>query len=723
MQSRDPDSQKNLMLAIVLSMLVVMGWQYFFAGPQLREQQERMAREKQAAETAGKPGTAATPGATLPGQTNGAAAPAAAAQAQAATREEALKRSPRIAIETPALKGSIALKGGLVDDLVLMKYRQKADPASPNVVLFSPAESAQAYFAKHGWLNAGPGQPKLPDGETVWKADGNEKLTPSAPVTLVWDNGEGLTFRRTISIDESYMLKVAEEVENKTQAEVVLKPFALLYRLGTPKVEGFFILHEGLIGVADHNVSWCGSFFASPLCEITYADALETSGSKSFDSKAGGWVGVTEKYWAAALIPDQGKPYTATFAGRAAVNGQKEFFTADYGLETVAVAPGQKASVTGQLYAGAKQAQVIDGYEASHGIKQFDLMIDWGWFYFITKPFNHLIHWLHGILGNFGFAILAVTVLVKAAFFPLANKSYDAMAKMKKLQPQMEELRERFKDDKAKQQQELMALYQKEKINPAAGCLPILVQIPVFFALYKVLFVSIDMRHAPFVGWIQDLSAADPTSIFNLFGLLPFGVPDFLAIGAWPVIMGLTMWLQMQLNPPQPDPVQQAMFSWMPLIFTFLLASFPAGLVIYWAWNNILSIIQQWYISKKQGVEIHLLDNIKKTFAPVGRLLGLAPPEPVPAGASGKKPPASESKTMPGGSSLPSESTADLSSQAPTTREDALRVLGLKPGAGDKQIGDAFNRLAKRLDPGDAEAKANLKIAKELALGRNKPRT
>ncbi len=381
-----------------------------------------------------------------------------------------------------------------------------------------------------------------------------------------------------------------------------------------PHLEGG-ILHEGLIGVPGD----------AGLQEIAYKAALEDGGNKSFDGKTGGWLGITDKYWAAALIPDQSTPYLATFQGRPAVGGNKEFFTADYALQPITVGPGKSQKVEGQLYAGAKQVKIVEAYEVSHKIAKFDLLIDWGWFYFITKPLNHLIDWLYGILGNFGFAILAVTVLVKLAFFPLANKSYESMAKMKKLQPQMEQLRERYKDDKAKQQQELMTLYQKEKINPLAGCLPILVQIPVFFALYKVLFISIDMRHAPFVGWIKDLSAPDPTSIFNLFGLLPFDVPAFLLIGVWPLIMGITMWVQMQLNPPQPDPVQQAMFSWMPLIFTFLLASFPAGLVIYWAWNNLLSIAQQSYISKKAGAEIHLMDNLRKTFGPLLQLFRRVP--------------------------------------------------------------------------------------------------
>ena len=616
MQSQDPDSQKNLLLAVVLSMAVMLGWQMFVAGPQLHQQQERIAREKQA--EAGKAATSTTqvspasPQGVAPSAAPQAGAVPAAAPAVAATREEAIGRSPRIAIATGSLKGSIALKGGIIDDLELVKYQETVDPKSKNVVLFSPAEAPDAYFAKYGWLNAGSGQSKLPGGDTLWKAETAGPLTPSAPLALSWDNGQGLVFRRTISIDDNYMLKVTDEVENKSTSDISLRPFALLYRLGTPKTGNFAIMHEGLIAVPGD----------AGLIEIKYSEALGDGGSKSFDNKTGGWLGITDKYWAAALVPDQQSVYQATLQGHKANATQKEFYTADYTLPAVTIAAGKNLKVEGLLYAGAKQAKLIDAYQKSQGIRDFELVIDWGMFHFITRPLYFLIDWLYGILGNFGLAILAVTVIVKGLFYPLANKSYESMAKMKKLQPQMEQLRERFKDDKQAQQQELMKLYQKEKINPLAGCLPILLQIPVFFALYKVLFVSIDMRHAPFYGWIKDLSAPDPTSLINLFGLLPFTAPEFLHVGIWPLIMGITMWLQMQLNPPQPDPVQQQIFSWMPVMFTFLLASFPAGLVIYWAWNNILSIAQQWRISKKAGAEIHLIDNLRKKFEVLAGLAG-----------------------------------------------------------------------------------------------------
>jgi YidC/Oxa1 family membrane protein insertase len=614
--SQRPDDQRNLLIAVALSMAVMLGWQFFYAGPQIKAQQEKAQREKAAQEAASKAGESAKPAPTSPGATLPNAQPAQStiSAAPTGTRNEALAKSARVAIETPSLTGSIALKGGLIDDLVLVNYRETVDPKSPNVVLFSPLGAPHAYFAEFGWQGAPGGQTALPDSETVWQAEPNAKLTPETPVTLTWDNGQGLKFKRTLSIDQHYMIAVSDEVQNTTSGDVVLNPYARIYRFGMPKTAGYgTVLHEGMIGVPGD----------AGLQEISYSHVIEDGGSKSFDGKTGGWLGITDKYWASALIPDQKATYAGSFRGRPAGPGSQEVFWTDYQLGVQALAAGATQKVEGHLFAGAKQVKIVEDYEQKLGIKQFELLIDWGWFYFITKPLYYLIDWLYGILGNFGLAILAVTVIVKALFFPLANKSYESMAKMKKLQPQMEQLRERYKDDKAKQQQALMQLYKDEKINPLAGCLPILVQIPVFFALYKVLFVSIDMRHAPFFGWIRDLSAADPTSIFNLFGLLPFAVPEFLHIGVWPVIMGLTMWFQMQLNPPQPDPIQQQIFSFMPLLFTFLLAAFPAGLVIYWAWNNILSIAQQWYISHRQGADVHLMDNLKRTFAPIGRLIGL----------------------------------------------------------------------------------------------------
>jgi YidC/Oxa1 family membrane protein insertase len=613
------DNQKNLLLAIVLSIGVLLFWQFYYAGPKMQQERDRLARQQEQTQQAPAPGTsapgqpAATPGsppvAAPPGTAPGtpAAVPGTAAPAGAVhTRETALKSSPRVAISTPSLTGSISLRGGRIDDLVLVKYREQVSPTSPNVTLFSPADAPHAYFAEHGWVAAGGNTAKLPGRDTVWTAESSGALSPTNPARLSWDNGEGMIFRRTISVDNDYMFTVRDEVENKSQTAQSLFPYARIFRVGIPKLEGFFILHEGLIGVIGEN----------GLQEIKYADILKEGGNKTIEKATGGWLGITDKYWAAAVIPGQGTEYRASFLGIPASPGQREAFQTDYLSAVVTVAPGATASTEGHIFAGAKQVNLIDGYAEALKIRKFDLLVDWGWFYFITKPLFHLIHWLAGwfaslgLSANFGLAILATTVLVKAVFFPLANKSYESMAKMKNLQPEMEKLRERYKDDRAKQQQELMGLYKKEKINPLAGCLPILLQIPVFFALYKVLFVTIDMRHAPFYGWIKDLSAPDPTSLFNLFGLLPFAVPDFLHVGVWPIIMGITMWVQMQLNPQQPDPIQQKIFNWMPVLFTFLLASFPAGLVIYWAWNNVLSLLQQYAIMRKNNTEVHLWKNL-----------------------------------------------------------------------------------------------------------------
>ncbi|MCL4767550.1 MAG: membrane protein insertase YidC [Hyphomicrobiaceae bacterium] len=603
MQTQQPDNQKNLLIAIILSIAVLLGWQMLYGTPR---QQDKAARPAPT-QTAPSPGATAPDGAApaAPGTAAPSIAPAAP------TREAALAASPRVAIDTPSVRGSIALRGARIDDLVLKHYRETVNPASPNVVLLSPAEGPNAYFAEHGWVAPGGATVRLPGRDTVWRVEKGGPLTPASPVTLVWDNEQGLIFRRSISIDDRYMFKVTNTVENRTGADVTLYPYARLRREGTPVVQGFYILHEGLIGVLGE----------TGLHEISYADALKENGGAIVEKAAGGWLGITDKYWASTLIPNQSEPYRATMSGQPSAEGRTEAYQTDYLLPATVVPGGGQASAEGMLYAGARQVAAIQHYADTFGIKQFDLLIDWGWFYFITKPLFYLIDWLYGLLGNFGLAILAVTVIVKAAFFPLANKSYESMAKMKKLQPEMERIRDRLKDDKMRQQQELMALYQKEKINPLAGCLPILIQIPVFFALYKVLFVTIDMRHAPFFGWIQDLSAPDPTSVFNLFGLLPFAVPEFLHVGAWPLIMGVTMWLQMQLNPQQPDPIQQKIFNWMPVLFTFLLAAFPAGLVIYWAWNNILSLAQQWLIMKRQGVDVPILANLKRNLAPVVALV------------------------------------------------------------------------------------------------------
>jgi YidC/Oxa1 family membrane protein insertase len=646
------------------------------------------------------------------------------------TRQAALDTSPRLPIDTPSVKGSIALKGGRIDDVVLAKYRETVEPNSPNVVLFSPSGSHDPYYAEYGWI-AGPGvaQP-MPNAETLWRAEKGGTLTPSSPVVLVWDNGQGLVFRRTISVDANYLFTVSDEVENKTDKAVSLLPYALISRHGLPKTSGYYILHEGPIGVMG----------GAGLQELAYADLLKEASAKNF-RQTGGWLGFTDKYWAAALIPDQTVPYDARFSGVKGAGSSKDSFQTDFSAGPVTIEPGAKQSFTCHLFAGAKDVHLIDTYGAQLSAPRFELLIDWGYFYFITRPLYKLLHWLSLFLGNYGLAILATTVLVKAVFFPLANKSYESMAKMKMLQPEMEKLRERFKDDRVKQQQELMTLYRDKKINPMAGCLPVVVQIPVFFALYKVLFITIDMRQAPFFGWIRDLSAPDPTSIFNLFGLLPYAAPEFLHVGAWPILMGITMWAQMQLNPQQPDPLQQKIFSWMPVMFTFMLASFSVGLVIYWAWNNILSLLQQYTIMRKNGAEIHLWKNmgVDRLMARVNSGQGISAGDAVARGGAALRKGAemlsqrlASLKQLAGQNQSGSSSSSPLEAKdgatpdqaagagaAPSTDmtpEQALKTLGLEPGATATEIDAAYMRQARK--NGSLNGSEKLSRAREVLRGK-----
>ncbi|MGH6664130.1 MAG: membrane protein insertase YidC [Pseudolabrys sp.] len=598
---------KNTILAIVLSAIVLIGWQFFFAMPQEKARQEKLAAQQELAQKQ-QQAQPAKPGqpAPTPTQAGPAQPPGQSAEATAANREAALARSPRVAIATGSLQGSIALKGGRIDDLALVKFRETVDPKSPPIVLLSPSGGPDPFYAEFGWTGAAGANAKLPTSETVWTQQGSGALSVDHPVTLTWDNGQGLDFRRTIAVDDKYIFTIKDEVSNKSAGPVSLYPYALISRHGTPTTLGYYILHEGLIGVLGND----------GLQEYTYKK-IEEKKELSFDV-TNGWLGFTDKYWAATLLPDTNAHLKAHFTtGKL---GTQDTYQTDYLLDAVTVAPGATGSADARLFAGAKEVAVVNDYEKKFNLNRFDLLIDWGWFYFITKPLFNVIDYFYHLVGNFGVAILIVTVLIKLAFFPLANKSYASMAKMKAVQPQMTALRARYPDDKAKQQQELMALYKKEKINPLAGCLPIVIQIPVFFSLYKVLFVTIEMRHAPFFGWIHDLSSPDPTNVFNLFGLIPVDptlvpvIGHFLHLGAWPLIMGVTMWAQMKLNPAPPDPTQQMIFNWMPVIFTFMLASFPAGLVIYWAWNNSLSVLQQSVIMRKHGAKIELFDNIKALF-------------------------------------------------------------------------------------------------------------
>ncbi len=579
---------KNFILAIVLSMLIIFGWQ--FAGPYLFP--GMIHKPVLTTQTATTPtGTPAASGAV----------PDITPEALAASREAALAASPRLPFKTDFIEGSIDLKGAMIDDLHLLRYRETIDPNSPTITFLSPSGTPGALFAEQGVVPATGTTAKLPDTSTVWTAPAGAVLSESNPVTLTWDNGAGLKFSRKIEISDEYLFTVTQTVENTTSAPVAMIPYARIQRQDTPKVAGYWVFFEGMLGWID------GS-----LHELHYKDVNGQTEPDRRDT-TGGWIGFTDKYWAAAVIPDQSAAVTASFIHTKL--GDRDLYQTDYlAKDALVVQPGQSASTSGRLFAGAKVVSTINSIESLYQIQGFSYIIDWGWFYFLTKPFFYLLAWLKSLVGNFGIAILLATVLVKAAVFPLANKSYASMSKMKKLQPEMERLKKEYPDDKMKQQQEMMALYKREKVSPLSGCLPVVVQIPIFFSLYKVILTSIELRHAPFFGWIHDLSAPDPTSLFNLFGLIPWTPPHMLMIGVWPIIMGITMWLQMRLNPAPPDPVQASLFNWMPVMFTFMLGSFPVGLVIYWAWSNTLSILQQSFIMKRNGVDVNLLGNVKNSL-------------------------------------------------------------------------------------------------------------
>ncbi len=616
---------RNMILAVILSGIILLAWQYFYNVPQMERQRAQQAQQAELQKSAPKPAENASPSSAppQPGSTAPSPSAPAASAAPVVSREQALAESQRVKIETPSLIGSIALKGARIDDLSLAKFRDTVDPASPAIVLYSPSNTAAPYYAEFGWVPAAGSTVRLPNRDTQWQQENSGPLTPTSPVVLKYDNGEGLTFRRTISVDDRYLFTIKDDVTNVGNAPVTLYPFALISRHGAPQVSGYYILHEGLIGyLGEHGLQEYG------YKKVDDANALEGSpDAKGFKFTAtDGWLGITDKYWASALLPDTNAKLQARFFSRQL--GSIRTYQTDYLEDAQTIAIGGTGSAGARLFAGAKEVGVVGinfpfgpgGYNRQLGLNHFDLLIDWGWFYFITKPMFLGLDFFYHLVGNFGIAILLVTVIVKLLFFPLANKSYASMAKMKSVQPQLQALKERYPDDKVKQQQEMMEIYKKEKINPIAGCLPVAIQIPVFFSLYKVLFVTIEMRHAPFYGWIKDLSAPDPTNLFNLFGLLHFDpttLPLFghyLALGVWPIIMGITMWFQMKLNPTPPDPTQQMIFAWMPLIFTFMLAGFPAGLVIYWAWNNTLSVLQQSFIMRRNGVKVELLDNLKSTF-------------------------------------------------------------------------------------------------------------
>lgn len=588
--------QKNLILAAVLSFLVIGLWEVFVIGPERMRLEETAKYEAEIAADRSV-GQTSVPSASVDSVVS------------LVSRDDALQESERVIIDSPRVDGSISLTGGRIDDLNLKDYRVTVDKSSPEVRLLSPRNAESAYYALFGWAGGNAGT--LPGPATEWTLAEGSTLDLGKPVTLSWTNDSGLEFRQKYEIDENYLFTITQTVSNQTAEERTLVPYGVIARHGEPETQGMYLLHEGAIGGFDGITE---SIDYSDFQDFDL-DSAERARLSKFTAEDNGWLGLTDKYWMTALIPMKGTSFTGAFklAGRDAA----PVFSADVRLPPVSVAAGATQSSTVQFFAGAKQADVLKMYEEKLGADSFYDAIDWGWFFFLTKPFFWLLNTIYKLVGNFGVAIILLTLVVKTVMFPLAYKSYVSMGKMKKLQPQTEKIRDKHKEDPQAMQRAMLELYKKEKVNPASGCLPILFQIPVFFSLYKVLFVTIEMRHAPFFGWIKDLSAPDPTSFLNLFGALPWDVPETgliktLGIGIWPIIMGVTMWLQMQLNPAPPDPIQKKIFAWMPVLFTFMLGAFPAGLVIYWTANNVLTIFQQGTIMKSQGAEIEILEKIKR---------------------------------------------------------------------------------------------------------------
>ena len=558
---------KNVFIAIALSMSVLLFWGAFFETPrQINENQNQNKNEiiKKNEQSEITPNI-------LPEKI-----------ITEISRKDALTKVDRIIVENEKVTGSISLQGAIFDDLSFKNYKTTLD-SEENVIFLNPKETQDGYYIESGWTSVG-NKIAVPNLDTIWKVKGNRVLSNNSDVTLEWDNGRGLTFTKTISLDEKYLFKIKQKVKNNTSSEVSLYPYAQITRNKKPDdVMGFYILHEGFIGVFD-----------GELKEDDYDDVKDKKIVRNSDN---GWLGITDKYWVTAIVPPEDQNFKSSFL-------YKDNFRANYILNSpVSISSKTSSENEVRLFVAAKEVETVDGYAESENIDKFDLTIDWGWFYFFTKPLFFVIDYLFKFSGNFGIAIVLITLAIRIIFFPLANYSFRSMAKMKAVQPEMVRLKELHKDDKVKLQQEMMALYRKEKINPASGCLPILIQIPFFFAIYKMLFISLEMRHQPFFGWIQDLSAKDPTTIFNLFGLIPWDPPGFLIIGIWPILMGLTMYLQQKLNPAPADPIQAKIFAFFPLFLTVILAPFPSGLVVYWTVNNILTIAQQWVIMRQTKVK------------------------------------------------------------------------------------------------------------------------
>ena len=554
---------KNVFIAIALSMSVLLFWAAFFENPKPANN-NAVQEQKKTNENIITPNINES------------------LKIDSISREDSIKSSKRIKIENDSIIGSMSLEGGLIDDISFKKHKQNLE-SNLNVEFLNPAQTENGFYVETGWTSIG-NKIKVPSKKSVWKVNGNKILNNNKPVILEWNNDEGIIFKKRIELDNKYLFKITQEVQNNTSQTIDLYPYAQITRNKIPDdIQNFYISHEGFIGVFDEELK-----------EDDYDDIEE---NKIIREANEGWFGITDKYWMTAVVPQKGENFKSTFL-------YKDSFKANYILNNpTTINPSSNNSNEVRLFVAAKEVQTIDLYAANEKINKLDLVIDWGWFYFFTKPLFFIIDYLFKYFGNFGTAIVLITVGIRLIFFPLSNYSFKSMAKMKAVQPEMKRLKELHKEDKAKLQQEMMALYKKEKINPASGCLPVLIQIPFFFAIYKMLFISLEMRHQPFFGWIKDLSAQDPTSLFNFFGLIPWDPPSFLIIGIWPILMGASMWVQQKLNPPPPDPLQAKIFAFFPLFLTVILASFPSGLVVYWTVNNILTIAQQWVIIKKTKVK------------------------------------------------------------------------------------------------------------------------
>jgi len=556
---------KNVLMAIVLSSLVLIGWAVFFEPPVI----EQKTVEKTVTEN------------------DDLSSPSINEESKKIeneiSRNDVINNTKRVKIENENIIGSISLKGGIIDDVTFKNYKEKLD-GEKNVTFLNPRNSSKEYFIETGWASSGDNNTKLPLINTIWKIKGNKKLTPNNPVILEWDNGDNLIFTKKIELDNKFLFRITQSIKNKSNKSYQFYPYAQISKKGKPDSMKIYILHEGFIGV-----------FGDELKEEDYEDIEK---EKFTISSSKGWLGITDKYWLTAIVPEKGKEFKAEFISK----NQK--YRANYIIKEASIInPGSTITSKIDTFVAAKEVAAIDSYAEKLNIEKFDLAIDWGWFYFFTKPLFFIIDYFFKLTGNFGWAIVIITALVRLIFFPLANYSFKSMAKMKILQPEMLRLKELHKDDKVKLQQEMMALYKREKVNPISGCLPVLIQIPFFFAIYKMLYVTLEMRHQPFFGWIKDLSERDPTSVFNLFGLIPWDPPTFLMIGAWPILMGISMWIQQKLNPTPPDPIQAKIFMFFPIFLTIILAPFPSGLVVYWTVNNILTIAQQWVIMRGTKVK------------------------------------------------------------------------------------------------------------------------